>query len=136
MRPISSSRTSTTRNRGRSPTKYSTSTNADPIDEDDQRELVESLRRDAAVQEMQLFKVYGFGIGGMAIVFSLIFPLLCPDKCDTSAGGVFCWSHAVYSALAHLYIIHPFIFKNTPTRLLTTSTDVVAFALQAIPALF
>ena len=121
-------------NRGRSPTKYCTSTNSDPIDEDEQRELVESLRRDAAVQEMQLFKVYGFGIGGMAIVFSLIFPLLCPDECSTGAAG--CWSHAVYSSLTHLYVIHPFVLKNTSTRVLATRMDAVAFLLQAIPIIF
>ena len=120
--------------RGRSQTRYSESTNADQdelIDEDDQQELIESLQREAAIQSRFFQNIFGFGIGGMAIVFSLIFPLLCPDECAAEGMGA-CWSHSVFSSALHAWSIHPFVLKTLSTRSPTTIIDV---ALQMIPIL-
>ena len=125
--------------RGRSQTRYSESTNADrsdehdePLDEDDQRELVESLEREAAVQTRFFQDVFAFGIGGIAIVFSLTLPLLCPEECTANDGTkLACWSHAVVSSGVHAWSIHPFLL----TRSLTTRSPsiVIDVMLQVIP---
>jgi hypothetical protein len=126
-----------TRNRrGRSHTRYSESTNADPndepLDEDDQQELIESLEREAAIQTRFFHALFGFGIGGMAIVFSLIFPLLCPDECAAEKGtALACWSHAVFSSGLHAWSIHPFVLKRSVTT--RPPSIVVDIILQAIP---
>jgi hypothetical protein len=129
-----------TRNRrGRSQTRYSESTNAvddpnddEPLDEDDQQDLIESLEREAANQTGFFHAVFGFGIGGMAIVFSLIFPLLCPDECSAEKGAALaCWSHALFSSGLHGWSIHPFALKRSvTTRPPSIAVDII---LQAIP---
>ena len=146
--------------RGRSKTRYSESTNADavdhdddddddddddepidePIDEDDQQELVESLQREAAVQSRFFQNVFGYGIGGMAIVFSLIFPLLCPDEC-TAEGTIVtlaCGSHSVFSSAVHAWSIHPFVLKTSSTTTRSPPPPppiIIDVALQVIPIL-
>lgn len=125
------------RRRGRSPTQYTESTNADrlqddPLDEDDQKELVKSLRKEADDQTRLFQALFGFGIGGMAIVFSLIFPLLCPDECNVDrATAMACWSHAIYSSGLNTWLVYPFLFR----RSLTTQPPsiVIDLALQTIP---
>lgn len=127
----------TTRNRrGRSQTRYSESTNADrndePIDEDVQKELVDFLEREAAVQTRFFSSVFGFGIGGMAMMFSLIFPLLCPDECSAGDGAALaCWSHSLFSSGVHAWSIHPFVLKRSLTTRLPSI--VVDFTLQTFP---
>lgn len=123
--------------RGRSQTKYSKSTNAywsddEPLDEDDQRELLESLEKEAAVQTLFFQAVFCFGIGGMAIVFSLILPLLCTDECSADDGRrLACWFHSAYASGVHAWTIHPFALK----RSLTISPPPIAIdiTVQAIP---
>jgi hypothetical protein len=86
---------------------------------------------------------FGYGIGGFAIVFSLIFPLLCPDECaannNDNNNATICWLHAVYSSLTHAWVIYPFVMKETSqTRRgvskLRTRTDFIVIAfLQLLP---
>ena len=115
-----------TRRRGRSKTRYSESTNAsaEPMDEDDQIELIESLEKEALEQTMFFQKIYGFGIGGMAIVVSLIFPLLCPDECRETP--IACWCHAMLSSAVHAWQAIPFAFQiaivNGPPHMAVDST--------------
>jgi len=126
------------RNR-RSSTKYTKSTNADGqfIDEDDQKELVEALHREAYIQSIFFQNIFCFGIGGLAIIFSLILPLLYPGEYAndrSTAGSIICYSHAVYSSLTHAWTIHPFILKTSQaTGVSKIPTDVVGIVLQAIP---
>ena len=122
--------------RGRSKTRYSESTNADqneePMDEDDQIEFIKSLEKEAADQTHFFQAVFGFGIGGMAIIFSLIFPLLCPDECNVDREtAIACWSHSVFSSGGHAWSVYPFVFR----RSLSTGSPPIAIdvALQAIP---
>lgn len=123
------------RRRGRSPTQYSDATNAveaEPLDEDDQKELVESLEKEAAEQTKLFQAMFGFGIGGMAIVFSLIFPVLCPEECNVDrTTAMACWSHSIYSSILNAWVVYPFISR----RSLTTKPPSIAIdlVLQTIP---
>jgi hypothetical protein len=119
------------RRRGRSPTQYRKTTDGiidgvnddngdaslspcEPMDEDEQRELVQRLRTEAAKQSKFFQQLFGFGIGGFATILSLLFPMLCPDECHNEQS---CWVHSVYSSLVHIYTVYPFI----PTSKLTSS---------------
>lgn len=134
----------TNRNRrGRSPTRYAGATNAnqnqrsedyEPMDEDDQEELVESLAREAARQSLMFQNAYGYGIGGLAIVFSMVFPLLCGEECAADRWAA-CWSHSLFSAGVHFRSVQPFVWKSSTTRVqprtrLYNSIDIV---LQIVP---
>mmetsp|Transcript_27033 Transcript_27033/g.30313 ORF Transcript_27033/g.30313 Transcript_27033/m.30313 type:complete len:181 (+) Transcript_27033:50-592(+) len=121
---------------------YTKSTNSDGecIDEDDQKELVESLHREANIQSIFFQNIFCFGIGGLAILFSLTLPLLFPDECANNsstytAGASICCSHAVYSSLTHAWTIHPFILKTSQATagVSKITTDVVGIVLQTIP---
>ena len=106
------------RRRGRSKTRYSESTNADqahePMDEDDQESLVASLEREAATQTRFFHAIFGFGIGGMAVVYSMMLPFLCPEECKLDDGtAAACWLHSVYSSGVHIRSIYPFLFKTS-----------------------
>ena len=126
------------RRRGRSKTRYSESTNADqahePMDEDDQESLVASLEREAATQTRFFHAIFGFGIGGMAVVYSMMLPFLCPEECKVDDGtAVACWLHSVYSSGVHIRSIYPFLFK---TSLIAKPTPIsMDIALQMIPIL-
>ena len=140
-----------TRNRrGRSPTRYTDATNSylrnhddddsfsdyDPLDEDDQRELLESLEQEAAAQS-RLFQIaFGYGIGGTAVVFSLVFPLLCPEECgaDTET-AVACWSHSFFSCIVHARTVFPFVKPFSANQRRSTAITVLDAALQVIPVL-
>jgi len=139
--------TTTRKRRGRSTTKYSDSTNANGttseddddvfLDEDDQIELIESLEQEAASQTRFFHGLFGFGIGGMAVVFSLILPVLCPDECSAGNGrAMACWSHSVYSCCLHAWSVHPFVLSKQQS--LTTNgppSIMIDALLQAIPIL-
>ncbi|MGK3750158.1 MAG: hypothetical protein ACI8RD_002457 [Bacillariaceae sp.] len=121
------------------------------IDEDDQKDLVESLQSEANIQSIFFQNVFGYGIGGFAIIFSLIFPLLCPDECannnnnnnidnnNNGAAATICWLHAVYSSLTHAWVMYPFVMKKTSqtTRRevskIRTITNFIGIALQLLP---
>jgi len=123
--------------RGRSPTRYEDATNADididvdvdvdvdadsMMDEDDQRELVETLQREAAAQTRFFQKVFGYGIGGMAMVLSLVFPLLCPDECGVDRETArACWIHSVLSFAVHARTLLPFLSEPSASKLVSTS---------------
>ena len=122
--------------RGRSQTRYSESTNADwsnvLLDEDDQKEFVESIKKEATSQTTFFQAIFCFGIGGIAILFSLILPVLCPDECtkDDEIAPI-CWYHSIYSSLLHVWSVHPFALRRSlsikPPRIVIDTT------LQAIP---
>jgi len=109
------------RRRGRSKTRYSESTNAgqgteseeEPMDEDDQIELVEALELEVAEQTRYFQMAFGYGIGGMAIFVSLIFPLLCQDECYVDRQTtIACWTHSVLSSLVHAWTVYPFALQR------------------------
>ncbi len=123
------------RGRGRSPTKHIRGTNsakidnglvdtnddssAEPLDEDEQKELVENLHAEAFAQSRFFQKLFGYGIGGFAAILSLTFPLLCPDECYHEST---CWFHAVYASAVHCWAVHPFVvgsFASTNTYLVS-----------------
>jgi len=98
----------------------------EPMDEDDQRELVKLLQLEAAAQSSFFQKVFGYGIGGTAIFLSLVFPLLCPDECSADRGtALACWSHSVFSCGVHARMIHPFVLQSssTTTELSSSTTS-------------
>lgn len=85
------------------------SSGEDPMDEDDQRALVESHHKEAAAQGRFFQAAFGYGIGSFAVAMSAFLPLLCREECAAS-GAVPCWGHAAYSCLAHAWAVWPFIF--------------------------
>jgi len=102
------------------------------MDEDDQKELVESMQREAAEQSVYFQKIFGYGIGGMAIVVSLVFPLLCPDECSWDRGTArACWSHSVLASSLHAWTVHPFVLSKP--SLAGRPLEIVDVALQSIP---
>lgn len=115
------------------------------IDEDDQKDLVESLQSEANIQSIFFQNLFGYGIGGLAILFSLIFPLLCPDECaanyndnNNNNNATICWLHAFYSSLTHAWVIYPFVTKKTSQTRRRVSkiraiTDFIGIALQLLP---
>lgn len=103
----------------------------EPLDEDEQRELVQSLHIQAVEQSRFFQKAFGYGIGGFAMIFSLCFPFLCPDECRHEST---CWVHAVFASAVHAWTVHSFVLPSSsaaasPSR----SKDVVSLALQVIP---
>jgi hypothetical protein len=118
------------------------------MDEDDQNALVQSYHAQAAAQSQFFQKVFGYGIGGLAMVLSLALPVLCPEECAV-LGARSCWGHAVYACVVHAWSVHPFLFRppQTPApsiddkaALLALSTNndpgyfvVVGMTLQLIP---
>jgi hypothetical protein len=140
--------TSPNRRRGRSPTQYIATngtaivyngnddddddgndedSSVEPLDEDEQRELVQSLRIQAAQQSRFFQTAFGFGIGGFAMIFSLCFPFLCPDECHHEK---MCWMHAVYASAVHAWTVHSLVLPSArPNRW----KDMVNLALQVLP---
>ncbi|KAG7342210.1 hypothetical protein IV203_007302 [Nitzschia inconspicua] len=134
------------RRRGRSPTKEFASTDAasavargdntidedspvELLDEDEQKALVDKLKADAAAQSRFFQRLYGYGIGGFATIFSLCFPLLCPDECHKER---VCWIHAVYSSLTHVWTVHPFLVPSTKSQLYRWN-GIISLIVQVIP---
>lgn len=137
------------RRRGRSPTALSQSSNAavdhrdaiynlddddddddssvEPLDEDEQKALVERLHAEGAAQSRFFQQLFGYGIGGFASIFSICFPLLCPDECRREQ---LCWVHALYSCLVHVWTVHPFIFSSATTK---QWKDVFSLIVQVLP---
>lgn len=117
---------------GNSLTGYAESTNTTGqlVDEDDQKKLVESLRRDSKTQNLFFQNVFFYGIGGPAIIFSLVLPLLCREECTYDGNSnhtkvVLCWSHSIYSSLLHAWTVYA----------LTTDTCVRIIIFQTVPIL-
>jgi hypothetical protein len=99
----------------------------EPLDEDEQKALVESLHAEAAAQSRFFQQLFGYGIGGFAMIFSLCFPLLCPDECRQEQ---LCWVHAVYASLVHAWTVHPFILPSSKMQLWKAMVSLMA---QAMP---
>jgi hypothetical protein len=138
--------TARSRVRGRSPTRQFRTTNAsvidsgsmndngnhddssvEPMDEDDQRAIMESLHAEAIAQSRFFQHLFGYGIGGVAMIISFCFPLLCPDECYHER---LCWLHATFSSAVHAWTVHPFILHLTE---LPQWKGVVGLAFQIVP---
>jgi hypothetical protein len=138
--------TARNRRRGRSPTPQFQATNAavidsgnaddnvndedssvEPMDEDEQRAIVESLHAQAVAQSRFFQQMFGYGIGGFATIFSLCFPLLCPDECYHER---LCWIHAVFSSAVHAWTVHPFILQVTEW---SRWKCIIGLSLQVVP---
>jgi hypothetical protein len=139
------------RRRGRSPTQHGKATNAvdgddasqsscEPIDEDEQREMVQRLHVEAAKQSKFFQLLFGYGIGGFATLLSLLFPTLCPDECSNQESS--CWIHAICSSLLHIHTVYPFIISSKSAEPGTKNNDwmknintIYGLLLQVLPLL-
>ena len=84
--------------RGRSPTPRKEIIQDDPLDEQDQQQLIESLEQEAAQQTRQ-FQLFFSIVGSFAILVALSYPFLCPTECSTK--WISCGIHSLYSAINH-----------------------------------
>lgn len=107
--------------RGRSPTTYTGTTNGsanasddknvEPMDEDDQKALVENIRKEATAQSRFFQLLFGYGVGGFGVALSLVLPLLCDEECKDAK--LECWCHALFSFLLHVWSVYPFVVKTS-----------------------
>lgn len=121
----------TRQRRGRSPTAYTgTTSNAgvdsdsernnddhdgsvEPMDEDEQRALIEKLRKEAADQTSFFQMMFGYGVGGFGIVLSLALPIICQEECQHTQ--IECWGHSFISLALHILAVYPFVMTNGNT---------------------
>ena len=110
-----------THRRGRSPTLYAGTTElsmnddsdynefhtVEPMDEDDQKALVEKLRKDATEQTRFFQLLFGYGVGGFGCVLAIALPILCHDECQSTL--LECWGHSTVSFGLHVLSVYPFV---------------------------
>ena len=68
------------------------------MDEDDQKELIQTIQREVEAQ-VQQFQHFFTLIGLGAIAIALVDPFLCQEECKEQLFS--CWAHSIFSAVLH-----------------------------------